>query len=150
MTILIVTVFILTFLSACGTVTNKQVTINGDIMETTKSIRDVPSYLTNDNDKDTKNIYVQVYNYKEVLKQIPPYDGSSYQNVYETFFYKENTDGSLMWNNHALKNGVALAVGGYASALAKSGKSLTEIQKEIEKKYKGVYGIDDPRRNYSK
>lgn len=150
MAILILSVFIFSFLSACATVTNKQETINGDVMETTKGIRDIPSYLTNDNDKDTKKIYIQVYDYKDVLKQIPPYDGSSYKNVFETFFYKENPDGTLIWNDHALKNGKALAVGGYASALAKSGKSLTEIQKEVEKKYKGEYGVNDPRRNYVK
>lgn len=147
--ILFLTLFIFSILSACTTTSNKQEKLsNGDLLETTKGIRDIPSFLTNDADKETKDTYTKVYSYKEVLKQIPPYDGSNYKSIFETFFYKENADGTLVWNNHAYLNGKTLAVGGYAAALAKAGKPLAEIQATIEKQYSGEYGANDPRTNY--
>jgi hypothetical protein len=82
------------------------------------------------------------------MQQIPPHDQSNYKSAYETFFVKENEDGTLVWNNHALRSGQLLAIGREATAMAKDGKGIEEIKQYIEKKYSGEYGSDDPRRNY--
>ncbi len=139
-------IFTLTFfiLSACSP---NQQRLNGDIQETTESLREIPTFLTR-SDKDTRDTYKKLYEYEDVLKEIPTYEEGPYKNVFETFFYKENADGTLVWNNHALKSGELLAIGRDASNLAKSGTGLADIQKQIEKKYSGEYGADDPRRNF--
>lgn len=139
-------IFTLAFFILSGCQTNQQ-RINGDIIETTEGIRVIPTFLTR-SDKDTRDTYKKVYEYKDILKQIPTYENGPYQNVFETYFYKENADGTLEWNNHALNSGNLLAIGRDATALAKSGTPLAEIQKQIEKKYSGEYGADDPRRNF--
>lgn len=139
-------IFTLSFflLSACQP---QQEMVNGDIHETTKGIREIPTFLTRA-DKDTRDTYAKVYEYKEIMQQIPPHDQSNYKSAYETFFVKENEDGTLVWNNHALRSGQLLAIGREATAMAKDGKGIEEIKQYIEKKYSGEYGSDDPRRNY--
>lgn len=139
-------IFSLSFLILSACQPNQQ-KLNGDIHETTSGIREIPTFLTR-SDKDTRDTYKKVYQYKEIMEQIPTMDGSPYKSVYETYFYGENADGTLVWNNHALKTGLLLAIGRDATALAKSGTQVADIQKQIEEKYSGEYGADDPRRNF--
>ncbi|GEN35401.1 MULTISPECIES: PCYCGC motif-containing (lipo)protein [Aneurinibacillus] len=148
---LIFTLFLLLlslFTAACSSTDAKQETLpNGDMLETTGGIHEIPQMLTNTDD-GILHVYKLAFKYQEVMKQIPVYDGSQYSNLLQEFLYKINPDGSIVWNSHGSISGKAVAVATDVITMTEAGKPVPEIQQAIKKKHGGEYGADSPRRDY--
>ncbi|WP_052947885.1 PCYCGC motif-containing (lipo)protein [Aneurinibacillus tyrosinisolvens] len=146
-TILVLFILLLFVLTSCSS-GNKQETLpNGDTIETTASIHDLPEILTTA-DGGVKSVYALALEHQDIMKQVPVYDGSPYNSVLEAFFYKVNADGSLAWNSHGMTSGKAIAVATDVITMKDAGKSADEIKQEVKKKYEGEYGADSPKRTY--
>ncbi|CEH29827.1 hypothetical protein AM501_18580 [Aneurinibacillus migulanus] len=140
--------FLSLFSAACSSTAAKQENLpNGDTLETTGGIHEIPQMLTK-TDGGILNVYKLALQHQDTLKQIPVYDGSQYTNILQAFLYKINPDGSIVWNSHGSISGKAIAVATDAITMSEAGKPIAEIQQTIEKKHGGEYGADSPKRNY--
>lgn len=121
-----------------------------DIVEETKSVEVLPSFL-NDKPKEMKNLYASAAKNRELLENIPCYCGcgksSGHKNNYDCFVYKNHKDGAIVWDDHATKCGVCLEIAATSIQDYKAGKSIKEIRKKIDEAYKNGYAEPTPTPN---
>jgi hypothetical protein len=125
----------------------KYTTSSGDIRETTKSIDHLPTFLSQ-YEEDMAVLYQQAAKHKELLENIPCYCGcgeaAGHKNNYDCFVYENKKDGSVVWDDHATKCGVCLDIAAEAISEYEQGKSIKEIRKMIDEKYKEGYAEPTP------
>ncbi|WP_153127039.1 PCYCGC motif-containing (lipo)protein [Peribacillus tepidiphilus] len=127
-----------------------QQTVSRDIVEETKSIEVLPSFL-DDKPKEMKNLYVSAAKNRELLENIPCYCGcgesSGHKNNYDCFVFENKKDGAIMWDDHATKCGVCLEIAATSIQDYQEGKSIKEIRTKIDEAYKNGYAKPTPTPN---
>jgi len=122
-------------------------TSSGDIRETTKSLEHLPSFLSK-YEEEMAVLYQQAAKHQELLENIPCYcgcgDSAGHMNNYDCFVYENKKDGSVTWDDHATKCGVCLEIAAEAINEYNNGKSIKEIRKMIDEKYKEGYAEPTP------
>lgn len=122
-------------------------TNSGDIRETTKSIDHLPTFLSNF-EEDMAVLYQQAAKHKDLLEHIPCYCGcgevAGHKNNYDCFVHETKKDGSIVWDDHGTKCGVCLEIAKEAIVEYDQGKSIKEIRKMIDEKYKEGYAEPTP------
>lgn len=115
--------------------------------EETNSIDVLPEFLNN-KPKNVKNLYKIAAQNKELLESIPCYCGcgksAGHKNNYDCFVYKNNKDGSVVWDDHGTKCDVCLKIADRSISKSKEGKTVKEIRKMIDKEYKEGYADPTP------
>ncbi|GAB4075078.1 PCYCGC domain-containing protein [Barrientosiimonas marina] len=110
---------------------------NGDIRQTTSSITEMPSFLDETSD-DLKNLYKAVAQNQDLLESIPCYCGCGefgHTSNYDCFINQNNADGSLVWDNHAIKCQTCLDIAVESVIAFSEGTSVKEIRSTIDEKY---------------
>ncbi|MDO7905992.1 PCYCGC motif-containing (lipo)protein [Paenibacillus sp. JX-17] len=109
--------------------------------ETTASAAQMPAFLAHYTDR-TQASYKTVDSLKEVLKYINCYCGCmdyedhAHDSLYRCFV-AENTNGEIKWTDHGAQCGICLEELNEVNQLHAEGKSVQEIQKAIDAKFKG-------------
>ncbi|MBM7692542.1 hypothetical protein JOC77_001972 [Peribacillus deserti] len=110
-----------------------------DIKEKTPSAEILPHFLYG-KPEHIRKIYLNAAKHKNILKFIPCYCGcgesAGHMDTYQCFVYENHADGSIVWDNHAAMCGICLDTASTAILQSKEGKSLTEVRKIIEDRYK--------------
>lgn len=111
----------------------------GDVRQETASADVLPSFLQ-DFSEDMQHIYMSVVKHQDLLEHIPCYcgceDTASHKNNYDCFVYKNNDDGSIIWDDHATKCPICLDIAIESIVMYGEGKSMKDIQNHIDVKYK--------------
>ncbi|AKM18774.1 Uncharacterised protein [[Flavobacterium] thermophilum] len=122
-------------------------TATGDIRETTKSIEHLPNFLSAF-EEEMAVLYQQAAEHRELLENIPCYCGcgqsAGHKNNYDCFVYENKQDGSVVWDDHATKCGVCLEIAAESIAAYEDGKSVKDIRRMIDEKYKEGYAEPTP------
>lgn len=120
---------------------------SGDIREETTSVDVLPEFL-NDKPEEMQNVYTAVAKNKELLENIPCYCGCGesvgHKNNYDCFIYENKENGKVVWDDHGTKCGVCLEIAAQSIAEYSEGKSVKEIRKTIDEKYKEGYAKPTP------
>ncbi len=136
------------FLSACGNtrVVEKQSSSNHQMrmanQEETKSGGVLPSFMNNKSE-GMKTIYLAVAKNKKRLEMLPCYCGcgeeAGHLNNYDCFIKENKKNGKVVWDDHATGCGVCLEIAAQSILDFQNGKSIKEIQLEVDKKYQNGY-----------
>ncbi|GGJ69814.1 hypothetical protein GGR02_002049 [Anoxybacillus voinovskiensis] len=137
-------------LGACSANETKEqthATMSGDVRETTKSTAHLPSFLK-PYDENMAVLYQQAANHRQLLENIPCYCGcgtsAGHKNNYDCFVYENKKDGSIVWDSHATTCGVCLDIAAESITEYEQGKSIKDIRKMIDEKYKEGYAEPTP------
>lgn len=119
----------------------------GDMREETESTSVLPPFLDNKSD-DMKLIYRAVSQHQHLLEQIPCYcgcgDSVEHKDNYDCFIYKNNEDGSLVWDDHATRCQACLDIAAESIVMYSEGKSIKDIRDHIDNQYKEGYAEPTP------
>ncbi|PLT28731.1 PCYCGC motif-containing (lipo)protein [Peribacillus deserti] len=117
------------------------------IREKTPSADILPHFM-DDQPEHVKKIYLNAAKNKKLLSYIPCYCGcgesAGHMDTYQCFIFKDLTDGSVVWDNHAAKCGICLDTASTAIMKREEGKSLIEVRKIIEDRYKAGFKKPTP------
>ncbi|MCQ6563005.1 PCYCGC domain-containing protein [Paenibacillus mendelii] len=134
----ILTVFILT---ACGNASNNSTHMHGsETFETTDSFDQRPAFLA-DYSNLTRTLYAEAANLGDILKQINCYCGcmdeedKMHDSLYRCYIAEEK-DGKVTWTDHSAGCGICLEEVQDIVKLHKEGKSVDQIRKAIDDKFK--------------
>lgn len=120
---------------------------NGDLQETTASIKHLPVFL-NTVDPRIKDIYRLAGDNLDVLKWIPCYCGCAesggHQHNGNCYVKQVNTDGSVVWDDHGTRCGTCMEITAISAKMHSEGKSLKEIRNYIDNQYKTGYAKPTP------
>lgn len=139
-------------MSACSSEEAKEhkthyTTSGGDVREITKSTAHLPSFLEQ-YDENMAVLYQQAAKHQQLLEHIPCYCGcgasAGHKNNYDCFVYENKKDGSIVWDSHATTCGVCLEIAAESITEYEQGKSIKDIRKMIDEKYKAGYAEPTP------
>lgn len=120
---------------------------NGDLQETTASIKQLPNFL-NTVDPRIKDIYQVAGENLDVLKWIPCYCGcaesGSHQHNAHCFVNEVQADGTVVWDDHGTRCGTCMEIAAISAKMHQEGKSLKEIRTYIDEQYKTGYAKPTP------
>jgi hypothetical protein len=119
---------------------------NGDILEWTSGKEELPSFLLNV-DRHTRNVYKAVVANVELLKWIPCYCGcgkDGHLNNAQCFVQEIRPQGAVLWVDHGIECDTCLEIAKFAIGLQSQGKSVKEIRKMVDERYKGKYPDPTP------
>jgi hypothetical protein len=152
-TLLIFNLFLSFVLVGCGTKENaqqqddKSKNITGDIRETTASVTVLPSFLDNV-DSSIKQVYTAVGENYQVVENMACYCGCGqsvgHKSNRDCFIKEVKANGQITWDSHATTCLNCLQIAAESIAMKKEGKSLLEIRKYIDNKYKEGYAKPTP------
>lgn len=119
----------------------------GDIREETGGPQELPEFLEG-KPEDMKVVYQAVALNRELLEKIPCYCGCGesvgHKDNYDCFIHDNKEDGRIVWDDHGTKCLVCLEIAAQSINDYKNGKSIKEIRKEIDEKYKEGYAEPTP------
>ncbi|MFK2824138.1 PCYCGC motif-containing (lipo)protein [Bacillus sp. B190/17] len=119
---------------------------NGDLQETTSSVDDLPQFL-NDKDDQMKAIYAAAAKNPDVLASMPCYcgcgDSAGHQSNLNCFV-ADISEGQVVWDDHGTRCGVCLEIAAESVLMSQDGKSLKDIRRYIDEKYKEGYAKPTP------
>lgn len=119
----------------------------GDMAEETTSVNELPTFLNNQSDT-IKTIYQASAASKELLEKIPCYcgcgDSVGHKNNYDCFIRENKKNGRIVWDSHGVNCDVCLEIAAQSITDYHNGKSIKEIRKEIDEKYKEGYAKPTP------
>src|SRR5690625_240302 len=118
----------------------------GDLRVETENKDTLPHFLDNHHE-NMQILYRAVAQHKELLEHIPCYcgcgDSVDHGHNYHCFVHENNTDGSIVWDDHAARCQVCLDIAAEAIVDYNEGKSINDIRDIIDEKY-GDEGYPDP------
>lgn len=119
----------------------------GDIREETAGPQELPEFLK-EKPEDMKIIYQAVALNAELLEKMPCYCGCGesvgHKDNYDCFIHDNKEDGRIVWDDHGTKCIVCLEIAAQSISDYQDGKSIKEIRKEIDEKYKEGYAEPTP------
>lgn len=118
---------------------------NGDIRQTTSSAEELPDFL-DDHSDDMKNLYSAVAKNSELLESIPCYCGCGemgHTSNYNCFINQHQDDGSVVWDDHAVKCQACLDIAVESVKAFNEGASIKEIRTMIDETYQDA-GYPEP------
>ncbi|WP_391118008.1 PCYCGC motif-containing (lipo)protein [Psychrobacillus sp. L3] len=150
--LLFIFVCALLVLSACGQKGSKEshdehgehIThlTNGDLQETTTSAEVLPTFLDKQSE-DMKLVYQAAAKANDILKWMPCYcgcgDNAGHISNFNCFVYEIKEDGEVVWDDHGTRCQACLETAVMSINMVQQGKSLIEIRKAIDEKYKEGY-----------
>jgi len=150
------TLVLLVFILAAGcsnsdhknnTENNDHIASMGDLAEETSSMNKLPTFLNGQTDS-IKSIYKASAESKELLEKIPCYCGCSdsvgHKNNYDCFIRENKKNGGIVWDSHGVNCDVCLEIAAQSITDYHNGKSVKEIRKDIDDKYKEGYAKPTP------
>lgn len=122
--------------------------INGmDIREETSSIEILPEFLTGKQEV-LQQTYALVAKHQDLLENIPCYcgcgDSVGHKDNYDCFIHKNNSDGSVIWDDHGTKCNVCVEIAVESIIDYNNGKSVQEIRQMIDSKYEEGFAKPTP------
>lgn len=118
-----------------------------DIREETPGADVLPQFLKNQS-KDMKLVYLSVAKNRELLEKIPCYCGcgmeANHKNSYDCFIFKNKRNGAVVWDDHGTKCGLCIEIAAKAMLDYNRDKSIKDIRKDIDEKYKEGYAQPTP------
>lgn len=145
--VIIVTLFVL---SACGNNKSEHAqhrAENGDLQETTASLKDLPSFL-DDLPNQIQTAYQTAADVKDVLPWIPCYCGcgesAGHKSNLNCFIKEIKEDGSVIWDDHGTRCGVCMETAMITSQMVNEKKSTKEIRTYIDQLYQTGYAKPTP------
>jgi hypothetical protein len=119
----------------------------GDIIETTSGPTQMPSFLK-DVDPQIVKIYQAVGHNHQVVEYMACYCGCGesvgHKNNRNCFIQEVKPDGKIVWNSHAITCANCLNIAAESIVMKQEGKSLLDIRKYIDNKYKEGYAKPTP------
>lgn len=120
---------------------------NGDIQETTASIKTLPTFLDKA-DPTIKTAYEIAAANLDVLNNMPCYCGcgqsAGHKDNMNCFVKEVKTDGSVVWDDHGTRCDTCMEIAVISSKMKQQGKSLKEIRSFIDDHYKEGYAKPTP------
>ncbi|MGD8192518.1 PCYCGC motif-containing (lipo)protein [Brevibacillus ginsengisoli] len=120
---------------------------NGDLQETTASIKQLPNFL-NTVDPQIKEVYRIAGDNLDVLKWMPCYcgcaDSAGHEHNAHCFVKEVQADGSVVWDDHGTRCGTCMEIAAISAKMKQEGKSLKEIRNTIDDQYKTGYSKPTP------
>ncbi|HBI05107.1 MAG TPA: hypothetical protein DDY49_13890 [Paenibacillaceae bacterium] len=148
--------FLLTFLlilSGCSTkesehLSHNSVHTNGDQIEETKGITQLPSFLKNV-DSSIQKVYQLAVENDQIIANMACYcgcgDSVGHKSNRDCFIREKKADGSIIWNSHAITCQNCQEIAAESIYLKKNtNKSLLEIRNIIDNKYKEGFAKPTP------
>ncbi|GIN87234.1 hypothetical protein J6TS2_36200 [Heyndrickxia sporothermodurans] len=114
--------------------------------EETASADILPKFLTGTSET-VQTIYQAAAEHQELLEHMPCYCGCGemgHQNNYDCFIQENKKNGAIVWDEHGVNCDVCLEIAAQSVVDYKNGKSMKEIRKEIDDKYKEGYAEPTP------
>ncbi|RWR04529.1 PCYCGC motif-containing (lipo)protein [Siminovitchia fortis] len=119
----------------------------GDIREETGGPQELPPFLEG-KPEDMQTVYQAAALNKDLLEKIPCYCGCGesvgHKDNYDCFIHDNKEDGRIVWDDHGTKCIVCLEIAAQSISDYRNGKSVKEIRKEIDEKYKEGYAEPTP------
>ncbi|SDG76641.1 Protein of unknown function with PCYCGC motif-containing protein [Aneurinibacillus thermoaerophilus] len=130
-----------------GHAAHQQQLPGGDILETTAGPDQLPSFLK-DFDPQVAKVYQAVgHNYK-VVENIACYCGCGesvgHKSNRDCFIHEVKPDGKIVWNSHGTTCVNCLHIAAESIMMKQEGKSLLDIRKYIDNKYKEGFAKPTP------
>ncbi len=126
---------------------HQQYAPNGDLQETTASIKQLPTFLDKV-DLRIKDIYRVAGDHLDVLQWIPCYCGcaesANHLNNANCFVKEVKADGSVVWDDHGTRCGTCMEIAATSVQMKMEGKSTKEIRNYIDDHYKSGYAAPTP------
>ncbi|KKB33364.1 PCYCGC motif-containing (lipo)protein [Bacillus thermotolerans] len=119
---------------------------NGDLQETTSSIKDMPSFLE-DKDDQMKAVYLAAAQHPDILEFMPCYCGCGDSAGHKSnlnCFAAEITEEKIVWDDHGTRCAVCLEIAAESILMKEDGHSLKEIRQHIDQKYGEGYAKPTP------
>ncbi|GIN92910.1 hypothetical protein J22TS1_39610 [Siminovitchia terrae] len=120
---------------------------HGDIREETSGPQELPEFLEG-KPEDMQIVYQAAALNKELLEKMPCYCGCGesvgHKDNYDCFIHDNKDDDRIVWDDHGTKCIVCLEIAAQSISDYKNGKSIKEIRKEIDEKYKEGYAEPTP------
>ncbi|QQZ08355.1 PCYCGC motif-containing (lipo)protein [Heyndrickxia vini] len=114
--------------------------------EETTSKDVLPTFL--DNTSETvQTIYQAAASHQELLEHMPCYCGCGemgHQSNYDCFIQENKKNGAVVWDEHGVNCDVCLEIAAQSIVDYNKGKSMKEIRKSIDEKYKEGYAKPTP------
>lgn len=121
--------------------------LSGDLQELTSSPTTLPNFLKSQ-PQDIQLTYKLAGQATDVLQWIPCYCGcgesAGHKSNLNCFIAETRKDGSVVWDDHGTRCDVCVEIALTSVQLHKDGKSLKEIRKVIDTKYKEGYAAPTP------
>ncbi|MBU5211912.1 PCYCGC domain-containing protein [Heyndrickxia oleronia] len=115
-------------------------------VEETASAAILPSFI--DNSSETiQTIYQAAASHQELLEHMPCYCGCGemgHENNYDCFIQENKRNGAIVWDEHGVNCDVCLEIAAESMVEYQKGKSMLDIRKEIDEKYKEGYAKPTP------
>lgn len=113
-------------------------TPNGDLQETTASIKELPTFL-DEQPEQVRLVYQIAAANADLLDFIPCYCGcgeiAGHQSNRNCFSKEIREDGSIVWDDHGTRCGVCLQIAVQAVQMKQDGMSTKEIRDKIDSLY---------------
>ncbi|MGE8205068.1 PCYCGC motif-containing (lipo)protein [Heyndrickxia sp. NPDC080065] len=109
----------------------------------------LPKFLANTSET-VQTIYQAAASHKELLEHMPCYCGCGemgHQNNYDCFIQENKQNGAVVWDEHGVNCDVCLEIAAQSVVDFNKGKTIKEIRKEIDEKYKEGYAKPTPTPN---
>ncbi|GAA4722181.1 PCYCGC motif-containing (lipo)protein [Brevibacillus fulvus] len=120
---------------------------NGDLLETTASLDQLPSFLDHLDPQIVEAYKVAAAN-QDLLKTMPCYCGcgesAGHQHNGNCFIKEVNQDGSVVWDDHGTRCGTCMEIAVVSSQMKAEGKSAVEIRQFIDNAFKEGFAKPTP------
>lgn len=116
---------------------------HGDLRQTTEGADVLPDFLA-EKPENMQTLYQAVAKSKDLLTYIPCYCGCGdtpfeHKSNYECFIHDNETDGAIVWDDHATRCQACLDIAAESIIDYSNGKSIQEIRDQIDEAYKDGY-----------
>lgn len=127
--------------------TSHQKSSHEDTQETTANVNTLPSFVKS-LDPQIGEIYQLAAHNHQLLQWIPCYCGcgesAGHRSNLDCFVKEVQKNGQITWDSHGTQCGTCLEIAAESANLQKQGKSVKEIRKYIDEKYKEDYAKPTP------
>ncbi|MGW8788147.1 PCYCGC motif-containing (lipo)protein [Heyndrickxia sporothermodurans] len=116
------------------------------IGEETASKDVLPTFLNNTSET-VQTIYQAAASHQELLEHMPCYCGCGemgHKDNYDCFIQENKKNGAIVWDEHGVNCDVCLEIAAQSIVDYNKGKSMKEIRKSIDEKYKEGYAKPTP------
>jgi len=121
--------------------------MNGDIQETTASIRELPTFLDGLHD-NIGQVYALAGEHAALLDSMPCYCGcggsAGHRSNKNCFISTIEEDGAVVWDDHGTRCAVCMEIVVLSAKMKEEGKSDIEIRQFIDETYQEGYAPPTP------
>nr|WP_269082504.1 PCYCGC motif-containing (lipo)protein [Aneurinibacillus tyrosinisolvens] len=126
---------------------NQQQLAGGDTLETTSGPKELPTFLKNLDPQIAQIYELAAYNH-DTMDHIACYCGCGesvgHRSNRECFINEVKPDGKIVWNSHGTTCANCMNIAVESIQMKQQGKSILEIRKYIDNKYKEGYAKPTP------